>query len=77
MAWSDEPTDLQLGTIFSWLKWVLDREEAKEAVEFLQNTATRHDVSVEMSRLKVLKDKRLLNASNCFESDIWEGFDHD
>lgn len=77
MAWSDEPTEAQLGTVFSWLKWKVDRDTASKAVEFLENSATRRDVSTEMTRLKALKDKGLLNASNCFESDIWEGFDHD
>lgn len=77
MAWSDEPTDMQLGTIFSWLSWKLDRQTAQEAVAWLQNTATRRDVSTEMGRLKNLREKNALNASNCFESEIWEGFNHD
>ena len=77
MAWSDEPTDMQLGTIFSWLSWKVDRQTAQEAIKWLQNTATRRDVSAEMNRLRDLRQKNLLNASNCFESEIWEGFQHD
>ena len=76
MAWSDEPTDMQLGTIFSWLSWKVDRNTAQEAVKWLQNTATRRDVSAEMNRLRDLRQKNLLDASNCFTSEIWEGFDH-
>lgn len=77
MSWSDEPTEMQLGTLYSWLRWHMTNEEAKEAVEFLENTATRREVSYEMKRLKALKDKRLLDGNNCFESEIWEGFRHE
>lgn len=77
MAWSDEPTYAQINVIFSWLESEIGREEAKKATSWLENTATRHDVSVEMSRLKELRDKGLLDASKCFTSEIWEGFNHD
>jgi len=77
MAWSDEPTEAQLGTIYSWFKWEMSNEKAAAAIEYLENTATRRDVSFEMRRLKNLKEKRLLDASKCFESEIWERFDYD
>lgn len=77
MTWDDEPSEAQLGTIFSWLKWVVDRQVASDAVNWLQNNATRRDVSYEMTRLKSLKEKRLLDASTCFKSEIWEGFKHE
>ena len=77
MGWSDEPSELQLGTIYSWLKWEMSNNKARKAVAWLQNNATRRDVSYEMKRLKDLKQKRLLDASNCFKSEIWEGFEHD
>lgn len=77
MAWSDEPTYGQIETIFSWLLPKLGREEAHDAVKWLEKTATRRDVSLEMNRLKELKDKGLLDASKCFTSEIWEGFNHD
>ena len=74
MAWSDEPSETQLGTIFSWFRWCMPTEDAKKAVAWLEKTATRRDVSTEMSRLKNLKTKRLLDASTCFDSEIWEGY---
>lgn len=77
MAWSDEPTEMQLGTIFSWFCWEMSREKAKAAVEYLQHIATRRDVSYEMKRLKNLKDSKKLNSLNCFNSDIWNGFEYD
>lgn len=77
MSWSDEPTEMQLGTIYSWLRWHMTNDEAKEAVEFLENSATRREVSYEMKRLKALRDKRLLDGNNCFEGEIWEGFKHE
>lgn len=77
MSWSDEPTEMQLGTIFSWFRWEMDTLKAQAAVRFLKKTATRRDVSYEMKRLKDLKKKRLLDASKCFESEIWEGFKYE
>lgn len=77
MAWSDEPTETQLRTIYSWFSWEMDRELAVKAVSWLQKTATRSEVSTEMSRLKKLKEKRLLDFVKCFESEIWEGFEYE
>lgn len=77
MAWSDEPTEVQIGLLYSWLHWEMDNEKAKAAAEYAQETATRKEVSTELSRLKDLKIKRLLNAKNCFESEMWEGFNYE
>lgn len=77
MVWSDEPTEAQLGTIFSWLRWEMDTKKAAAAIQYLKNTATRRDVSYEMRRLKNLKEKRLLDGNNCFQSEIWERFDYE
>lgn len=72
-----KPTEAQLGTIYSWLRWIVPLDEAKAAVAWLEKTATRRTVSSEMNRLKTLKDKRLLDASKCFTGEIWEGFEHE
>lgn len=72
-----KPTEMQLGTIYSWLRWIVPKDEAKAAVSWLEKTATRRAVSAEMARLKSLKDKRLLDAPKCFTGEIWEGFDHE
>lgn len=72
-----KPTEMQLGTIYSWLRWIVPKDEAKAAVSWLEKTATRREVSAEMTRLKSLKDKRLLDAPKCFRGKIWEGFDHE
>lgn len=77
MTWDDEPSEMQLGTIFSWLRWCVDRQTASDAVNWLQQNATRRDVSYEMTRLKGLKEKHRLDGSTCFKSDIWEGFEHE
>lgn len=74
---NNKPTEMQLGTLYSWLKWVVDQDKAKQAVAWLENNATRRAVSAEMARLKVLKDKQLLDASKCFTGEIWEGFEHE
>ena len=77
MAWSDEPTEAQLRVIYNWFRWEMSNEKAAAAIKFLENTATRREVSYEMRRIKNLKDKRLLDGAKCFESEIWERFDYD
>lgn len=74
---NNKPTELQLGTLYSWLKWIVDQNKARQAVAWLENNATRRAVSAEMARLKVLKDKQLLDAPKCFTGEIWEGFEHE
>lgn len=77
MAWSDEPTEQQLGTIYSWIRWCMSNEQAQKAVAYLQNYATRREVSAEMTRLKALRLQHRLDADTCFSSEIWEGFEHE
>lgn len=77
MTWNDDPTDSQLRVVYNWLKWELSTEQAQEAVAWLENTATRREVSIEMSRLRTLKKQGLLDSATCFESEIWEGFEHE
>lgn len=77
MAWSDEPTDAQMSAIFMLIRWSIPTETAQDAVKWLAEHATRRDVSNEMKRLRELNIRHNLNASNCFESEIWEGFDYE
>lgn len=74
MAWKDKPSEAQLGTIFSWYRWVLPTDTARKACMYLENNATKGQVSAEMRRIKPLKDKRLLNETNCFDSLLWKEF---
>jgi len=74
MAWSDEPTQMQLITILDFLRWHMPYDKALKAIEFLENSATRRDVSDEMRRLRDLKNKHALDGKNAFQSEIWEGF---
>lgn len=75
MAWTDKPTESQLGVVFQWFRWQMSNEQARKAIAWLAENADRRAVSNEMGRLKELKDKRLLDRNKCFESDIWEGFE--
>lgn len=77
MAWSDEPTDAQLNAIFMTIRWVVPTPKAQEAVKWLAEKATRREVSDELKRLKTLNQTRNLSALNCFEGEIWEGFDYE
>lgn len=74
MVWSDEPTEAQLNAIFMLIRWSVPTEAAKNAVLWLEERATRREVSDEMKRLRELDLKHDLSASTCFVGDIWDGF---
>lgn len=74
MAWSDEPTDMQLGVIYSWIRWLMPNEKASEAVNYLETSATRKEVSDEIKRLKELKSHKKLDLEALFSGLIWEGY---
>ena len=77
MAWSDEPTETQIGALFNFIQWKLPRDEAVHAVKWLQENSTRRDVSYELKRVRELFTQRKLTKESCFESDIWEGYEYD
>ena len=74
MAWSDEPSDSQLNTLYRWFSWNMSNVKAREAVNYLRENSTRHDVSIEIGRIKKLFDSHALTEENAFESDIWADF---
>lgn len=77
MAWSDEPTDAQITTLFRWIEWHMSSEEASYAVKWLKQHATRKEVSDEMSRIKKLYDGHKLCKDECFKSSVWEDYKFD
>ena len=77
MSWSDKPTEAQLGLVYSWIRWKMPNEIASKAVSWLEDNADRKAVSNEIKRLKDLNDRHILDREKCFESEVWEGFDHE
>lgn len=77
MAWSDEPTPVQLGALGRLIHWELDADTVARAIKFLEENATRREVSTEMTRLRALYLGRQLSKETIFEAPIWEGFDYD
>lgn len=75
MAWSDEPTYGQIQTIYRWLEWHMPTGEARDAVHWLKEHATRKEVSVEIKRLYALHYSRRLDKEECFNSEIWSGYE--
>lgn len=70
-----KPTYAQINRIYLWFKWIMPTPKAISASKWLENNATRRQVSVEMDRIKGLKDARNLTEETCFASPIWEGYD--
>lgn len=77
VAWTDKPTEAQIGLVYKYIRWHMPNDMASKAASWLENNADRRVVSKEIKRLKELRDKRLLDRNKCFESDIWEGFEHE
>lgn len=74
MAWSDEPTYAQIETIHRWIEWHMTTQEARDAVHWLKEHATRKEVSTEIKRLHDLYYGHKLNKAECFNSSVWEDF---
>ena len=74
MAWSDEPTNAQLSSLYNMIKWKATGDSATRAIQWLAERATRREVSDELKRVRDLYAKHALDASNCFIGEIWEGF---
>lgn len=72
---NNQPTDNQLTTIYSWIEWEMPREEARNAIRWLESHATRKEVSFEMRRLYPLHHEHKLSKEACFDSKIWEGYE--
>ena len=77
MAWSDEPTPAQLAVIYGWFKKCMPSSKASKAMKYLEDTATRREVSDERNRVRDLDHKKKLDGHNAFESEIWEGFKYE
>lgn len=74
MAWSDEPTNAQLSSLYNMIKWKANGDSATRAIQWLAEKATRREVSDELKRVRELYQEHALNTSNCFTGEIWEGF---
>ena len=77
MAWSDEPTPAQLGAVARLIQWEVDRDTNARAIKFLEEHATRRELSTELTRLRNLYIDRKLTKEKIFESPIWEGFENE
>ena len=75
MAWNDKPTYAQIGVVYKWLSWRIPIQTAQKATKWLEDHATRYQVSLEIKRLKTLYDTFKLNEETCFASDVWKQFD--
>lgn len=70
----DKPTDNQLGALYGWYKWRLPGDLARHAIKWLEEHATRQQVSVEMARARKLYHSHTLDKNTCFDSPIWDGY---
>ena len=74
MAWTDKPTEAQINALWYWFKWAMPTAEAKDALDWLENNATRKQVSDEMGRIRDLRKSQSLTRKECFGGKIWEEY---
>ena len=74
MVWGEKPTEAQLNALFYWFKWEMSSQEVTDALKWLENNATRKQVSEEMNRIHDLKHSRKLNREECFKGDVWKDY---
>ena len=74
MAWSDQPTEKQVGALLNMIRWQISNQEVPSIINHLMEKTTRQELSNELGRLRELKISRKLNKDNAFESDIWAGY---
>lgn len=74
MGMNDKPTDKQIQVLYRWFHWNLPRDKACHALDWLQEHATRGEVSQEIDRVHDLYEKHSLSPERCFSSPIWDGY---
>lgn len=76
MAWTDAPSEGQMGAWWRLTKWALPDNVQTAAMEWLEKHADRKQMSDELARVRELYIKRNLDERSCFDSSIWIGFDY-
>lgn len=76
MAWSDSPSEGQMGAWWRLTKWALPDNVQTLAMDWLEKHADRKQMSDELARVRGLYIKRNLDEKSCFDSSIWIGFDY-
>ena len=74
MGWLDKPTKEQINALYYWMKWELPTSEIKDALDWLEENATRKQVADEMTRVRGLYHAKRLNRIECFKGDIWQEY---
>lgn len=68
------PTYNQIQLIFRWLEWVIPTAEASYATHWAEKNRTKQQTSMEIDRLKKLRDESKLDKDTCFDSKYWAGY---
>ncbi|MBO7720131.1 hypothetical protein J6S35_00630 [Candidatus Saccharibacteria bacterium] len=77
MAWSDGPTKAQVNALWRLMQWaLLPNDVLNEAVAWLEKRVNRKQMSQELGRVRALQIDRKLDKISCFDSPIWDGFEH-
>jgi len=76
MAWSDAPSEGQMGAWWRLTKWALPDNVQTAALEWLEKKLDRKAMSDELSRVRSLYIGHKLDKNSCFDSLVWDGFEY-
>ncbi|MBQ3474456.1 hypothetical protein IJH24_03495 [Candidatus Saccharibacteria bacterium] len=74
MSWQDKPTKAQINVLWRWFKWKMPTAEARDALTWLEENATKRQVFDEIGRVKKMYDTEKLTREDCFSGSIWQGY---
>jgi hypothetical protein len=74
MAWIDKPTKAQINALYLMIRWHMSTVEVNDALDWLEQNATRKQVSDELSRIRDLKLSRKLDRDGCFRGEVWSEY---
>jgi len=74
MAWTDKPSDAQMNMLWYWGKWNISNDRLRPALKWLEQNATKKEVSEEMSRVRELYKKHRLDKETFFDSPVWSDY---
>lgn len=74
MAWTERPSEKQIGALYNLVRWVVSLEEFKKRELYLSVAATKREMSEELGRVRELKLGRKLTKDNAFQGKIWKDY---
>lgn len=74
MGWNDKATDAQLNAFLHMVRWDVAIDESLEMGKYLEENATRREMSNELGRIRKLSIDRKLTKDTIFDGELWANY---